>query len=87
MEAMKKLKCSGFCQIRPVLLTFLFTAHLYTTIDMASWVMLHALLHTVLCPLVDLKRQASRPGYHVLEYRAASLEEWLERWLNGEELQ
>jgi hypothetical protein len=59
MEAMKKLKCSGFCRIRPILLTFLFTAHLYTTIDMASWVMLHALLHTVLCPLVDLKRQAS----------------------------
>jgi hypothetical protein len=31
--------------------------------------------------------QASRPGYYVLEYRAASLEEWLERWLNGEDLQ
>lgn len=30
---------------------------------------------------------AERSGYQVLEYRAASLEEWLERWLNGEELQ
>ena len=31
--------------------------------------------------------QASRIGYYVLEYRASSLEEWLQQWLKGENLQ